>query len=249
MKLIFVDEINGNNEIDKNLYGLSIVMIDSTKYDTIREKFLKSLKKKKWPIEEEFKGKYLFSKNPAGQTKTPDEMIELTQEILGWLTSETNTRGCVKFIYNRKKNSADNFITLLSKGLSSFPNCTVKKNAKHLVNVYVDNFQHSDKEKKQIDLAADEILEEKGFKLIESSVNFVNSNNKSTGIIYADVLAYICRWKVENPDVKNSTIIDLIENYTLNKKIGTACNLYDALKNTSIVDADNQKPQRAPKRK
>lgn len=236
MKLIFIDEFNG--VVNTKLYGLSLLCIDISKYNKIATSFAKSLTKNGWAQTEEFKGRYLFSNNPAGQTKTPVEMIALTKEIIGWLSSQKNTRALVYYAHCSDGKSVKNFCSLVEKIISHIPKAQGKNNGKHLTSVYYDIFDECTKPANldAINNSLNKSLALRGYHMVEASGTPVNSSNKSVGVIYADVCTTLCRWIVENPkQQKQINLLDLIEDGTKNKKVQVIYDISALIKQITLA--------------
>lgn len=235
MKYVFIDEIKG--EKDPSLYGISFICIDSSKYHNIRDIFLKKLKQCDWSENEEFKGRFLFANNPAGQTKTPADMINLTSEIITELSSAKNSRANIFYSYNKKGATLQNFCELVSRVILKLPRPASKKSGKHLAQVYFDYFDGccNSENLKRINRQISDALRKRNYLLIEDSSTPVHSSNYSVGIIYADVCAYLCKWQIENPGIKNCTLIDLIE-HTKNEKITVVNNICAQIKKIILVE-------------
>ncbi len=236
MKLLFIDEISGNKEINKDLFGLSVIQIDLTKYSKICKEFNDCLKKYNWPQDEELKGRYLFSRDPAGQKKTPDEMVAMTDEIVGSLVSDKNARGNVLFYYNYNGNNFDNYLKLLNKAINDLQKCGKCNGGKNLAMVFLD---YSDYLFKNIDRLNSETcisLKKRNYALLEKMVTLVSSSNNAVGIVYADVLAYICRWFIENPKNNDLTLFDFGNDYNLKRKITTIYGIVNKIKSIKLVE-------------
>lgn len=215
MKLIFLDEFKGGKK-EPNLYGVCALFIDSTKYNKVCTDFLKSLKKHGWDFSEEFKGHYLFARNP-GKTvkhiKTPEEMIELTRELVGWLSSDENTRANILYAFNFDGDTFKNFCKLSEKIIAKLPKATNAKQGKNLAVVYIDSTDAAITVdgKSQLNKCFDAGLSARGYKLIEGIVVAIDSSNNSPGIIYVDILAHLCKWLAKHPKPQECDLIDLIE--------------------------------------
>lgn len=240
MKLIFIDEIAGNKEINKNLFGISLMCLDSSKYTLLCKDFFDSLESNGWPADEELKGKYLFSRNPAGQTKTPEEMISLTKEIIEWLSGNSRSRADVRFFYNFSGNSLENYLLLLETALDKLDKPSSCKNGKNLACAYIDNFDSLIIDK--VSEVVAKALAKRNYKLVEGIVTPINSCNNAVGIIYSDVLAYICRWIVENPSRQDLNLFEIVSDLTLKRKVNTAYDIFEKIKKIKVAKVNELAP-------
>lgn len=198
MKLIFIDEVCG--VLNTNLFGLCAVVIDSTKYKNIHDEFINTLRQKGWPENAELKGNYLFSNDPKSSGKNPTEMVDLVKSVIDHLSSKNNSRCEVVFAYNYKKQSSDNYEALLKVIISKIQKSS-KGAGKNIIALYLDSWTqlHNQHYKHKIDeISCNELLK-RGYGLIESQTIMTTSQNSAVGICYADIVAYISRWVVENP--------------------------------------------------
>lgn len=209
MKLIFVDEFDCHSE--ENIFGVALIVIDATKYRAICEEFSRILKKNSWDPNTEIKGNYLFSRDPAGQTKTPEEMISLIKDLINLISGLRNARCSLISSFIREQRSTEQYRELLCHSLNK-----IKKNSsggiKSLVSVYCDKWDQilNPLEKKKLDDQAKDCLNERGYYLIESAIHMEKSYNGTPGIIFADVLSHLCKWIVENPKKKDLNLLDFI---------------------------------------
>jgi len=236
MRLVFVDEFYG--EANKNLFGLSVVKIDSCHYQPMQSEFEQKLKEAKWPLSTEFKGRYLFSRDPKGTGKEPAEMVQLTESIIDSLSSESNSRCEAICVYNYSGFSINNYNHLLKAAIGKFQiGYSGKKDissGKNLISFFLDGRSELFNKNNQ-KLIADSIydpLTSKRYNLIERHVGVKDSDNYTTGIIFSDTLAYIGRWVIENPKAKDYTLLDLIETTSdkQKKKIDSAYKLKEKVK-------------------
>lgn len=108
MLLLFVDETSDSKF--KDYFGLSIAIINSNFYQTLKASFHKILVDSGWDKEIEFKGSYLFSANSGCKDIPVDKRIEIASRILELNKSRENSR--IKFAYFQKKVMTTNPITL-----------------------------------------------------------------------------------------------------------------------------------------
>lgn len=242
MKLIFVDEVCG--VINKDLFGLCAVIIDSTKYKSIHDEFLKTLSNSGWPPSAELKGSYLFSNDPQSSGKNPSEMVGLVKSVIDHLSSKNNSRSDVIFAYNTEKLSTNNYLKLLKSII-----CKIQKSAsgagKNIASIYLDSWnQLLNKEYKlQVDQVVSDEMSKRGYVLVESQAFAANSQITAVGICYADIVAYISRWIVENPKKSapsgQPSLFDLyddnVQTDIMKKKIDTTRQLAELIKKFKII--------------
>lgn len=238
MKLLFVDEFKGDK--NKNIFGISLVCIDAIHYNCIRKSFRKSLKQNTWPMDIEFKGKYLFSRDPKGTGKAPEEMIELTKEIINHLSGENNSKCTAISVYNEQGYSFENYCKLVEIAILKLPKATTQKLGKNMTSLYFDEFndgKNIDNQKKLSEFVGN-ALNDRNYSLTERAVTIVPSSNETPGICYADVLSYLSKWIIENPQDGNENInlFNLIEKQEniQKKKINTAYEIGDSIKKFNL---------------
>ncbi len=237
MKLLFADELNG--KVNPKLFGICLVVLDATKYRLLRENFHKLLKKSNWDHSVEFKGRYLFSRDPAGQRKTPEEMITLTTQIIDWLKGESHQRGKIFCGYNTKGQSLDNYKYILNGLVKRIPRCV--NQGKNLCFVYYDETSILsnllDQQQFAIEISAN--LEMRKYLLAEKNIQPISSSNDSPGIIYADVLSHLCRWVIENPNQQELDVTDLIEDRpNTQKKASIVHDIINRLKTKVLISIE-----------
>lgn len=208
MKLVFIDEVHGSKE--KNLFGLGVLVVDATKYNYLYKSFYKTLKKHSWPEAKEIKGKYIFSRDPAQTGKTPEQMIELTRDLTSHLLSDKSSRGELFFIFNRKGYSVANYVALATTALTKLARCGTQKNGKHLVLCFLDDFNDLHPNHLLISNQLQKSIEARKYCLIDGTFSIVKSSNNSPVVVYADLLAYLARWVVENPNIEAENLFDLV---------------------------------------
>lgn len=232
MKLIFVDEVYGSKS--KDFFGLGVLVTDSSKYAPIRNSFYKTLEAHGWPDDREIKGKYCFSRDPEDTGKTPEEMIALSKDLTGNLMSKRFARAELLFAFGHKPYSVDQYIHLLTAAISKIARPQSKKNGKHLATCSLDDFSNLRANEKTISAATAVALMERGYCLIEETVTTVKSSNRTPGILYADLLAYLARWIAENPELDPESLPDIsvpAEGATSVKKVAVARSLlFDRIK-------------------
>jgi len=234
MRLIFIDEFGG--VVKKNLFGIGLVSVDATKYQIVCKKFNTILKNNNWDLNKELKGRYLFSRDAAGQSKTPEEMIKLVKELITSFAGKSNVRGNLISFFNVKGARAKNYRMLVSNAILKLPK-NKSGGIKGLASVYFDNWDQILKpaEKKKLDQEVIFALNKRGYCLVEGVAQGVESSNRSPGIIYADILGYLSRWIIENPKSKELNLFDLIEGRpTINKKVTITREIFNLLKRSVI---------------
>lgn len=235
MRLFFIDEFDGVAE--KKNFGISLVSVDATKYRIMCDEFIKILKRHKWDSRTELKGYYLFSRNPAGVTKSPEEMIELEKDLIKAFAGSINTRGGLITSYNALGRSTENYRGLVCRAINKLPRNS-HGGIKSLASVIFDRWDQliAPREKSLVDNEVSACLKDRGYYLVEHSSQYVESSNDTPGIIYADILGHISRWIIENPKSKELNLFDLVEGKpTTSKKVIVAHEIFDLLKKKVII--------------
>lgn len=208
MKLVFVDEVHGSK--GTGLFGVSILVVDSTKYNTLYEEFYSKLREHSWPLETEIKGKYTFARDPVNTGKTPTQMIALTRDLTSHLLSEKNSRGELFFVFTKRGYSLENYMQLVAAAFGKIQKPASQKNGKHLMACFLDDFPDLHANHPRVSQMLQESAGKRDYCLIDGAFSLVRSSNSSPGVVYADLLAYLARWVVENPDVEPGTLLDLV---------------------------------------
>jgi hypothetical protein len=247
MKLMFVDEIIGS--MDDKLFGICLVVIDSSHYFQINNIFKKKLSDNQWPHEKEIKGRFLFSRDPVcGVKKSPTEMVNLVEDIIEPLLTDKTSKCNIVFSYNYDGKSSENYRHLLCVAISKIPKCSKKNSGKNLTSVFCDFIDEFSKPKSQSSISSDiaASLLDRGYILIDGCVAFLSSSNNSVGVCYADIFAYVSKWIAENPIISsdnNFSINDIIgfsdKTEVMQKKIKKVYELKDRVKKIKIINSKN----------
>lgn len=229
MQLVFVDE-TGDQE-NKNYFGLSLALIDSSHYRIIKSNFQSILTKNSWNKEIEFKGSCLFSSSKGDKNIDIEKRLNICSELLALNRAKNNAR--IKFAYVKKDNSIDqkaDYLNYLPKLMNKVLVKAKKKNGKDLLAIHCD--ERSDIKISDINLAIEKLLIEKGYKLFENIV-ISKSNFETVGILYADLVGYLFG-RVDNMsrdiDLFESLSKEQIESNNRLKKFQTSNELINLLK-------------------
>ena len=200
MKLIFIDETNQGDK-----FSVSMLVIDSSKYSSFKEKYLKILEGNGWDhtsSREEFKGNRIFNDKNDNQKVSKDGRIKICTEIIEMLGGkgknklaipamtiymlntfpEEDRKNCQKFFF-------DAVPEMIKKTLTKQP----KKNGKNTVAIFYDKFDISDKYKELNEKMREEIatiLKEKDLCFFEEIIPY-SSTNYTMGLTCADLLGYL----------------------------------------------------------
>jgi hypothetical protein len=228
MLLLFVDETSDSKF--KDYFGLSIAIINSNFYQTLKASFHKILVDSGWDKEIEFKGSYLFSANSGCKDIPVDKRIEIASRILELNKSRENSR--IKFAYFHKK-SADHksdYLTYLPLLLDKIIPPAKKAGGKDVIGVYCD--RRTDLSTADIRKALEPTLSKRKYTLLENVV-MTDSDFNTIGILYADIVGYLyARIDTISNDAELFDNIPAheLENNGKVRKLRTSKNLINAIK-------------------
>lgn len=247
MKLIFIDEFAGRQ--NKNLFGLSFVVIDNGHYRGLCDKFSDALKEIKWPQYKEFKGRFLFSGYTEGGKKLVqvEQTIDFVKTAVDFLSADKNAKCNIVSVYNEGGQGFENYIALLNAGIIKIrklqnsqkkPIASGKQNACLFYDGFSDGWSKDGINR--ISKACMEKLAERNYYLCEGRATPVDSQNNCIGVCYADILSHLVCWKIETPNFDKEpsgqqTLFDLGDESTVQqKKIGTVREIISLVKEIKI---------------
>jgi hypothetical protein len=186
MQLIFVDETSDSKF--KDYFGLCVTTINCIYYRELKTGFHKILRDGGWNLDVEFKGEYLFSASKGCPSVQVDKRVEIAESILALNKANKNRR--MKFFYFRKKSSdpTKDYLAYLPVILSKALSKALVGGGKDVAVVHCDF--RSDINAEQIRNVIAGILSKKGYTLFED-VLLSRSNSHTTGILFADIAAYL----------------------------------------------------------
>lgn len=229
MQLIFIDE-TGDDKFD-TYFGLSIAVINYTKYVKVKEEFQKILKKGNWDPSVEFKGSYLFSAT-KGDTSIPiDKRIELAEQILDLTASKANAR--MKFHYARHSAPASEhgkeYLRILPALLAKLEKAPSGA-GKNIAFVCCDH--RSDVKLVELNEVVLPAIKKRGYTLLEQA-SMVHSGYETIGILYADIIGYLAA-RIDNIsndwELFEGLTEDELENNGKIKKLRSSQNLIGKVK-------------------
>lgn len=187
MYLVFVDETG--DQKSKKYFGLSIAVINSSFYSSIKKNFQKIIEKSTWDESVEFKGSFLFSASKGDSNVPIDERIDICSDLLKLNKSKINAR--MKFYYVVEKdceNPKEMYLKYLPKLLNKALPKAKKRNAKDIVAIHCD--KRDDITIDEIKLAVEPVLNKNKYVLFEN-ITQSNSDFNTVGILYADIFGYL----------------------------------------------------------
>ena len=199
MKFIFIDETEQNN-----IFAISVIVMDSSRYGSFKKKYLDILKKYSWDHKDdknEFKGTAIL-----GSTKTnslsPQGKKDMCYELLNIIQSTNKIVRPYIAYHNLSKDNSQNKIGAYKQRLyfKSIPLILKKalkkssaKSSKNVVCIFCDEFSIANKNKTEYQKMRKEIasiLKLKNLIFFEE-IYFSKSTNYTIGISYADLIGYL----------------------------------------------------------
>lgn len=236
MRFIFIDEI-AQNEKKLGFFAVASLVLDSCHYGKLKDGVENALTKAEWKTNEEFKGRYIFSKSGDANVAI-EKRIELVRTIASTATANQNARQRFCFAYNGKGSTKQNYLHLMGKALAKCEKPKDKTQDKSLVALYVDFTTLVSA--KEVEECAVPVLEERGVKLVETPM-MLRSSNSTAGLIAADVLAFLKSWDVIFPNANAVAQASLFETETtkLNqKKLDEIKNILSLVKKVTVVGVE-----------
>jgi len=186
MLLLFVDETSDAKF--KDYFGLSLAVINSSFYQTLKSEFHKILKDAGWDDEIEFKGSCLFSATTGCKDVSIDKRIQIASQILDLNKSKINSR--IKFAYFHKKsdNHKRDYLLYLPRLLDKIIPPSQKAGGKDIIAVYCD--RRTDLTTTEIRNALQPVLDKRRYTLLENVV-MTDSDFNTIGVLYADIIGYL----------------------------------------------------------
>lgn len=228
MKYLFIDDFKfeiRNGKKKGSYFGLSFVLIDSTKYNKFKAGFDKFIKKTDWPEKKEFKGRYFFD---GKGLKGEDQAIwqskhDAIRKNIGIFFDKTIFSGSNKslnllYIYTKGEKNIENYKKVLLLGVQECLKRKVSSNcAKNCCAIYADS---ENSLKGMFEAFKDIFLETKTKTVIfENNLNFVASSNFSPGIQLADIFSYFAQWYLsDDKDIRLSQTLFDDKNLSLKKE-------------------------------
>lgn len=197
MYLVFIDETRFND-----MFCVSMVIINSTKYAKLKREYLGVFEKYGWKHDmddSEFKGNVIFSSTKPEVSKdiTVSIRIDICNELLEHVVGKKNKRMDVIFFSHKIKEGESQWKTyfdvvpkLLEKKLKKASNM---KGGKNCVAIFCDNFEERGNYKEEFLKMRKEIatiLKSKNLTFFEE-IFFYPSTSYTMGITYADIIGYL----------------------------------------------------------
>lgn len=207
-------------------------MIDSANYSKFKNEISKYFKKLKWPENKEFKGRYLFSQK-VDKNITIDERINFVNEFSKMSVATKNARYSFLFTYNFNKKTKKNLLLLLEKIAKQIPAPAKCKRDRCLVGIFCDN----------MDLAStDDVYKIISDKLKKRLTIFerqfcVDSDNRTFGIMAADILCYLKSWVElnENDNLAQKTLFSSATGNIDKRKLTTVKDIILNVKKIKVI--------------
>ncbi len=186
MILLFIDE-TGDTKF-KEYFGLSIAVINSNFYQTLKTGFHKILTDAGWDTAVEFKGSYLFSAKSGCRNISIEKRVEIASKLLDLNTSKINAR--IKFAYFHKdsQDHKQDYLLYLPKLVDKILPPAKKAGGKDIIAVYCDN--RTDMFPSEIQNVLKPVLKKRKYTLLENVV-MTDSDFNTIGILYADLVGYL----------------------------------------------------------
>ena len=186
MILLFIDE-TGDSKF-KEYFGLSVAIINSGFYQTLKTGFHKILTDAGWDCTVEFKGSYLFSAKKGCKDISVEKRVEIATKLLDLNTSKINSR--IKFAYFHKdsQNHKQDYLLYLPKLVDKILPSAKKAGGKDVIAVYCDN--RTDLKPVEIQDVLNPVFKKRKYTLLENVV-MTDSDINTIGILYADIVGYL----------------------------------------------------------
>jgi hypothetical protein len=196
VKLIFIDEVEQPHKAP-GFFGIGALMVTSNFYRALKEGVEDAFEKTGWDLNEEFKGRYLFSSSKGDTSVDVDARIELVRTIVKSTTATKNARAIFCLAFNYQGRTEANYLALAKEALRKCPKPSSKKGDKSLAAIFYDRTDIAGA--KAITKVAGEATMARSVTLVETPTPMTSSNG-TPGLIVADILAYLKSWDVISPD-------------------------------------------------
>jgi hypothetical protein len=183
-------------------------VLNSAHYATVTEGIDDALDAAGWNREHESKGRFIFASSKGDTSVAIETRIELVKSIVGMTTANKYARATLYFAYSLSGKTAENCIELIKLVLSKLPKPVSQKRDKPLISMYLD-YTDLVKASEVLEVAAP-VLAERESRLVEIPA-LLTSSNHCSGLIAADVLAYLKSWDVLFPAASEAEQAELFE--------------------------------------
>ncbi len=185
MKFIFIDETE-----KFGFFGVSVILIDSTKYSSLAKNILNAINSQGWSSDKEFKSVCIFSSSKGDTSVDIDTRKKIATKIIKTNVSKSNAKIKCFFAFRRGRKTANDYKLLLEKIFSKVPRASNARQGKNLVTVFFDQLDLTDKQKI---FSSTLKLKERGYFITEHPVEIISSN-LTPGVLLADHIAFISMW-------------------------------------------------------
>jgi hypothetical protein len=224
LKFLFIDETE-----KFGYFGVSAVLMDSSKYDLISGSVCDLLRHYGWDNSKEFKSTCIFSFSEGDCSINIETRKTIATQIIKNNISSANARFSSFFAFTKGTYNHENYILLLKHIIRALPRPSQRSSDKHLLSIYLDNLNWGDRFIKQV---LDQIcsIESRGYKLVEYP-GLVHSSNKTCGVMLADHIAFISLWNILNQGTTSEDTSEI-------KKVKNEyiAGLVDEIKNIKIIE-------------
>jgi len=211
MKFLFVDEFKENRK-NTEFYGLSAILIDNSSYSKFKNGFYSRLEELGWDPSIEIKGRYSFSKKGDAKVSIEDRLkfVEKLFELSKSKNGKYASAQCF-YTFNIFKKGIDEmtmYSDLLLRIFKKMPKGKKRdnKNGKNNIVVFLDSNNAINTVKMSDSI--EKVVLDRNLCLVERCF-FVDSGNKTPGIIFADHVAFFINkfFKTNRFNEKNSVRI------------------------------------------
>lgn len=224
MKFLFIDETE-----KFGYFGVSAVLMDSSKYDLISDSVCALLRRYGWDDSKEFKSTCIFSSSEGDCSINIETRKTIATQIIKNNISSANARFSSFFAFTKGSRDSNNYIRLLQGIIECLPKQSVQKLDKHLLSVYLDNLNWGDTILRRV-LDTFHSVGSRGYKLVEYP-GLVHSSNRTCGVMLADHIAFISLWNILNQGITSEDTSEI-------KKVKNEyiAGLVDEIKNIKIIE-------------
>ena len=202
MKFLFIDETE-----KFGYFGVSAILIDSTKYSSIATNILNAINSENWSQDKEFKSICIFSSSNGDINISIDDRKKIATKIIKSNVSSSNATIKCFFAYKHGRKTANNYKKLLEKIFSKVSRAPTSRQGKNLITVFFDQLDYSNQHKQTI-FSSTIKLKEKNYVITEHPVE-ISSSNLTPGVIFADHIAFISMWHKLNATTRNREISNI----------------------------------------